>query len=432
MKFVLIDPEGIVPGMNTGLGYLSSSLKNAGHDVKVVDLNNMRGRKRLSKAVADADVVGISIKSFTLRPALEISQLVRKYNPNAKIIAGGPHVTIDGLNFMKSNDVFDYAVVGEGESTITELADAISGKKDINDVKGVIYRNNGIVQNENRPWNNNIDQIAFPDYSVFDSAKNGIAVYPLVTSRGCPYNCSYCSVGNVIGRSWRAREPINVITELEEAKEKYKSKEFRILDDNFTLSVQRAKQFCHLLNENNVRMGWSCPNGIRADKLDNELLALMKSSGCHTISLGIESGDLDVFANIDKGEKLEDIERAVKMIKENKMRVEGFFIIGLPGSTYEKDKKSIDFAKKLRLDSASFGILVPYPGTRVWDWAKTNTISLGDWKDGFHVGASKPIFETNDYKAKDMVKLYYIANLKMLKTTNLPKAVKIYVKSLFN
>ncbi len=437
MKFVLIDPEGIVSGVNTGLGYIASALKKHNHNVVVLDFNNKHGNveERLQKAVEEADIIGISIKSFTLTSALDIVEKIKETGFSGKLVAGGPHITLDGKNFMQENEDFDYAIVGEGEETIIELVQIIEGKIDAKDVQGLIYRKGNTIVNENRPWNNKIDKIEFPDYTCFDSVdKNGIESYPLVTSRGCPYECSYCSVGNVIGKSWRSRSPESVVEELEQAKKKYSSAEFKVLDDNFTLGLQRAKDVCKLLIEKDVFMGWSCPNGIRADKIDNELLDLMKKSGCHTISIGVESGDMDVFKRINKGENLEDVEKAIRMIKKHEIRVEGFFIIGLPGSTYDKDKESIKFAKTLELDSASFGILVPYPGTPIWDWAQNDpkVRMLGDWKDAFHIGAKeKAIFETDSYKAKEMVKLYYIANLKMLKKKNIPKAVKIFVKSLF-
>ena len=226
----------------------------------------------------------------------------------------------------------------------------------------------------------------------------------------------------MIGKKWRARSPKNVINELIQAKEKYQSKEFKILDDNFTLNMNRIKDICQLLINEKISLGWSCPNGIRVDNLDKESLRLMKESGCYSISFGIESGNEEVFDRINKGEKLADIENAVRIAKNIGLEVNGFFIIGLPGSTYEKDKESMEFAKKLKLNSAQFGILVPYPGTAVWKWINRNknVKILMDWKKGFHIGFKpSPVFETTDYTAKEMLKAFYLANLKFMKTKNL-------------
>ena len=420
MKIVLIDPHGFSDGLNTGLGYLSAVLDN--YDVKIIDFNNKPGNeKRRLRIVKDADIIGISIKSYTLQDSLKTASLIKEINKNALLVAGGPHVTLDGYNFLKENPDFNVAILGEGEEVFPEIALG----KNLQEIEGIIFRNDAIVINERRRWIDDLDRLPFPKYDNFDSViadNNKIEPYPLVTSRGCPFSCIYCSVGNVIGKKWRARSPKNVINELIHAKEKYQSKEFRILDDNFTLDMKRVKDICQLLIDEKINLRWGCPNGIRADNLDEGLLKLMKESGCYSISFGIESGNEEVFDRINKGEKLGDIENAVRIAKKIGLEVNGFFIIGLPGSTYEKDKESMEFAKKLKLNSASFGILVPYPGTDVWEWINNdkNVKILMDWRKGFHIGFKPaPVFETNDYKAKEMLKAFYLANLKFMKSRSL-------------
>jgi len=430
MKIVLIDPRGFSDGLNTGLGYLAAILKE--HDVAVVDFNNKLGNEesRLS-AVKDADVVGMSVKSFTLNEALRLAEIVRKINPNVKLIAGGPHITIDGYNFLKENMIFDIGVIGEGEAPFFEIA---SGKKQ-EDVKGIVFRKGeDVVVNDAYGWISNLDALPFPDYSVFDSVGDGIASYLLVTSRGCPYSCTYCSVGNVIGKKWRARSPKNIIAELVQAKEKYRSEAFKVLDDDFTLDIKRAKEICRLLIDSKLEMRWSCPNGIRADRLDEELVSLMQQSGCNFVSIGIESGDAEVFEKIKKGEKLGDVEKAVNMLKSAGIKVHGFFIIGLPGSTYKKDRESANFGKNIGLDSASFGILVPYPGTEVYTILKNDKSVrwLDDWKHGFHIGFKpKSVFETMQYTAKEMKKAYYLNNMAFMKLRDIPVLMKLLLKSAF-
>jgi len=432
MKIVLIDPKGLTSGLNSGLGYLSSALED--FEVETLDFNNMYGneKKRLELA-KNADIIGISIKSFTLNNAVKLASELRNINKNALIVAGGPHITIDGHNFMKENGSFDMSVFGEGEKNIADVASGKDKKK----INGLLYRDGGkIVCNAKNPWIEDINKLPFPDYSIFDSvkAKSGIIEdYPLVTSRGCPYQCTYCSVGTVIGKKWRTRSPENIIKELESAKNKYSSKKFRILDDDFTLDMKRAKELCQMMIDEKISMHWSCPNGIRADRLDEELISLMKDSGCYSISLGIESLVPDVFERITKGEKIEDIKHAVSMIKNADIGVNGFFIIGLPGSTYKKDRETMKEAKKLKLDSASWGILVPYPGTKIWKWVNSDKSVhiLRDWKEGFHVGFKpKPVFETDDYKVKERVKAYRLANLMFMGRKGLASASKLFFKGL--
>ncbi len=434
MKVVLIDPKGVWEGLNNGLASIAAMIRND-HSVSVLDFVNRSGdlEKRL-EVVKDADIVGISMKSFTLTESIMVAHCVRQLNKSVKIVAGGPHVIVDGLNLMKDNNVFDMAVRGEAEVSFKELTDG----KQPEEIGGLIYRENGeIKQVPQNGWIINLDELPFPNYDDFDSVNiNGeiqkIENWPLVTSRGCPYTCSYCNVPVVIGRKFRTRSGKNILNELRYAKEKYGSEEFKVLDDNFTLLMDRAKDVCRLFVNEKLNMKWTCPNGIRADRLDEELCRLMKEAGCYSMSIGVESGDPEVFDKIKKGEKLEDVERGIRFAQAAGIKVHGFFIIGLVGSTYEADKRSIEFAKRMGI-SASWGILVPYPGTEVWEQVRQdkNVRMLRDWKEGFHIGARpKPVFDTAEYTAEERVKAYYLANMSTIKKKDIPRAAKMVIKGL--
>lgn len=435
MKIVFIDPKGVWEGLNNGIACIAASVRND-HEVKVIDfVNQNKGRleERL-EPVKDAEFVGISIKSFTMLESIMVAKKVRELNPNARIVAGGPHIIVDGFNFMQENPIFDLAVIGEAELTFKEL---LSGK-DFAQIAGVIYRENGeLKQNPMQRWIADLDNLPFPTYDDFDSVNydgkiHPIDVWSLVTSRGCPYTCSYCNVPVVIGRKFRTRSGSNIMDELLYAKEKYGSKEFKILDDNFTLLMDRAKDICKLFIDENLDMKWTCPNGIRADRLDEELCKLMREAGCYSMSIGVESGDPEVFDKIKKGERLVDVERGIKLAQAAGIKVHGFFIIGLVGSTYEADMRSVEFTKRLGI-SASWGILVPYPGTEVWEQVKAdkNTRMLRDWKDGFHIGARpKPVFDTAQYTAEERVRAYYKANMLTIKKRDIPRAAKMIIKGL--
>src|SRR3989344_5726381 len=434
MKIVFIDPKGVWEGLNNGLAYIAAGIR-ADHEVRVVDFVNKSGNvKERLETVKDADFVGISMKSFTLDESIMAAKMVREISPGTKLIAGGPHVMVDGLNLMKENAIFDLAVFGEAERTFKEL---LSGKP-LNEIKGIIYRNGDeVVKNAPKEWEADLDALPFPIYDDFDSVNNEgridqIETWPLVTSRGCPYTCTYCNVPTVIGRKFRTRSGENILAELRYAQERYGSKEFKVLDDNFTLQMDRAKDICRLFIKEGLDMKWTCPNGIRADRLDEELCGLMKEAGCYAISLGVESGDPVVFDKIKKGEKLEDVERGIKLAKAAGIKVHGFFIIGLVGSSYDADKRSIEFAKRVGI-SASWGILVPYPGTEVWEEIKKDpdTRLHRDWKEGFHIGARpKPVFDTKEYTADERVKLYYLANMSTIKKKDIPRAAKMIIKGL--
>lgn len=434
MKIVFIDPKGVWEGLNNGIASIASNIRQNA-DVKVIDFVNKSGNfeKRMS-AVRDADFIGISMKSFTLQESIMVAKRAREINPHAVIIAGGPHVMVDGYNLMKENPVFDLAVMGESELIFKEILEG----KPHSGIKGLVYREgNEIKQNQQSSWITELDSLPFPNYDDFDSVNiNGkihdIENWPMVTSRGCPYTCTYCNVPMVIGRKFRTRSGKNILEELWYAQEKYQSSEFKVLDDNFTLLMDRAKDICRLFIDEKLDMKWTCPNGIRADRLDQELCNLMKEAGCYSMSIGVESGDAEVFDKIKKGEKLEDVERGIKLAQNAGIKVHGFFIIGLVGSTYEADKRSIEFAKRMGI-SASWGILVPYPGTEVWEQVKAdqNSNILRDWKEGFHIGAKpKVVFDTPEYSAEERLKAYYLANMKTIKKKDIPRAAKMIVKGL--
>jgi radical SAM superfamily enzyme YgiQ (UPF0313 family) len=412
-NITFIDPPGISKGLNIGLAYLAAVLNNEGRNVTVVDLNNRNDAAsgRIS-AISHSDLVGFSIKSFTLRSCMEISSQIPK--DKRLFIAGGPHITLDGVNFLNSNPEFDFGVRGEGEETLPEI---IRGETP-NKIKGIVYRDpsEGVVATEKRAFVRDLDKLPFPDYSGFDSLANGrIATYPLITSRGCPFPCKYCSVGRVMGMPWRERSPKNVIEELLQAKEKYRISHFDVLDDNFTLGVKRAKDICQLLMDENVQLSWGCPNGVRADRLDDELLGLMKRSGCESISIGIESCNPTVFESINKSEKLDTIFNSIKLAKEKGIRVNGFLIVGLPDSTYDLDKDSLSRAQKLNLDGAQFSMFVPYPGTAFWETMTKNpeVKMLRPWYDGFNPAGVAPhaVFETTKYTEKEKLRMFYFSNL---------------------
>ena len=436
MKVVFVDPKGVWEGLNNGIASIAASIRDE-HTVHVVDFVNRSGNldKRLESA-RDADFVGISMKSFTLDESIMVANMVKKLNPKTKIIAGGPHVMVDGYNLLVDNPVFDMGVFGEAEYVFREI---LSGKEP-SEITGLIHRKDGkVVQNHASEWISDLDSLPFPNYDDFDSVNiNGeiqkIENWPLVTSRGCPYTCTYCNVPTVIGRKFRTRSGENILAELRYAQEKYSSKEFKVLDDNFTLQMDRAKDICRLFIEENLDMKWTCPNGIRADRLDEELCSLMKQAGCYAMSIGVESGDPEVFDKIRKGEKLADVERGIRLAQAAGIKVHGFFIIGLIGSTYEADKRSMEFAKRLGI-TASWGILVPYPGTEVWEQVKKDSSArvLRDWKEGFHIGARpKPVFDTAEYTAEERVRAYYYANMTTIKKKDIPRAAKLVIKGLIS
>jgi len=195
------------------------------------------------------------------------------------------------------------------------------------------------------------DALPFPNYELFDSfdifLKNwqtGFWAYTIMTSLGCPYGCTYCAAHN---RNWLSRSSENCYQELKQAKDKWRIKSFKILDDCFNFKEDRVIELCNLIKPLNLK--WSCVNGLRADKFTEKMAKAMQKSGCRQIGFGVESINNEVLKNINKGETFQQIEKAVEVARKYFKRITGFFIIGLPGSSYEKDLASLAWAKKMRL-----------------------------------------------------------------------------------
>lgn len=413
MRIALIDPQGINSGLNIGLGILSACFLKDGYEVRVIDLNNNpENVKNRIKGILGFEIIGISVKSFTYKSARGI---VRSLGRN-DIICGGPHITLDGINFLKENSEFKFGIIGEAEESLPGLLKAINTHLPLEQVRGIVYRSDSageICLSERRDFIADIDSLPLPDYSCFDSVGKKIFDYPVLTSRGCPYACIYCCVGKVSGMKMRYRSIENVILEIEQAKVRYGFAQFCILDDNFTFDVERAKDFCRLILKDKMNLTWSCPNGIRADRLDEELVSLMKSSGCRYVSIGIESLDEEVYSNIKKQETLEDIKKAIVFLNKYKIKVNGFLLIGLPKDTPLKTRESIKKSRQIGLDTAHWNMFVPYPGTEVWKWLNKEARIIRDWKEGFHFGPNpKPTFETRIFKEKEMITMYKAANIK--------------------
>jgi anaerobic magnesium-protoporphyrin IX monomethyl ester cyclase len=395
MKVLLIDPPGWQKhSLSLGLAYLAGSVRAAGFDVQILDMNNhVYSDERLKKLIMDYNpqVIGISVKTATANVSAQIIRKLKNIFPKITYVAGGPHITLCGNEFLQESPQIDLGVIGEGEDSFVQLIKNIkAGGKDISKISGICYRENGNLV-FNTYENPDISKLPLPDFESVKDMDFTDFRYPLLTSRGCPHGCIFCCVGLISGKKWRAREPQVVVNELLQAKENYQISLFEIMDDNFTLDIERAKKICRLIVKKKLNLNWWCHNGLRADRLDQELLNLMKKAGCTSIALGIESGDESVFNNINKGEKLSDIVKAVKMTQKAGMRCVGYFIVGLPGDSPESSKKSVRFQRCLGLSDYKYNILVPYPGTRIGQLVKEKGRLLTDIKGTYHFADSLKI-----------------------------------------
>jgi radical SAM superfamily enzyme YgiQ (UPF0313 family) len=422
-KVILIDSLGWQDGLfNLGLAYLAAGLKAAGHEAEVIDLNNrFRTPSQIAAAIRgrNPQYIGFSVKSATFANAVELHKTLLNVCPEVTYIYGGPHITLLGESILdETPPAFFFR--GEAEFSLAEFVTRhCKGQTDFGDIPGIVYRNaRGQVHVSEIRFHCNLDDLPLPDFSVFDTFES-FKTYPLLTSRGCPYRCTYCSVPAISGRKWTARSVESVMLELDHAVNVLKMNSAVVVDDNFTLNRGRAESICRAIIERGYRFTWSCGNGIRADRIWPELARLMFEAGCREVAFGIESWDPEILAGLSKGEERHEIQRGIEIVRAAGMKVTGFFMIGLPGSTYRKDLRSLAVAKRLQLNNYYFGLTVPYPGTALWQWAQKNARFLIPWQNSYHIsevfrdGLERikldPVFDTPEYPAEQRKKMFQIA-----------------------
>ena len=377
-KFVLKDKLGIT-SIPLGLAYLASFIERDNHKIRIVDSATLRYKIQDVKEEIERfnpEIIGVTATTSSIYDAYEVAKIAKEVNPGVKVVMGGPHVSFTVEETLKECPFVDIVVRGEGEETFRELVGYFeSSRGDISslkEIRGIAFRNNGkIIQTEPRPFIKNLDNIPFPAYHLLPMEKyslEGKRFAAIMTSRGCPFSCIFCSSSQLFGKIWRARSPENVIEEIKLLKDKYGVREIEFLDDTFTLNKKRAKRICDLLIKEDLGVSWSCSS--RVDTIDESLIEKLKKAGCHTIYLGIESGSQEILNIISKGITLTQAERAINLIKKVNLNTFGSFIIGIPGETVKTIKKTIDFAKKLSPSFAQFTICTPYPGTKLFEIAK--------------------------------------------------------------
>jgi anaerobic magnesium-protoporphyrin IX monomethyl ester cyclase len=349
------------------LGYIGAFLHSKGYKAKLIDSNYSDQDPYQVLKNAKGSIVGISCESKNAEEALDLAGYA-KTRGNI-VVMGGLHVSLIKERILE-NSYVDYGVYGDGELSFYNLIQSLEGCFPLCEVPGLIFRKGADVVVNAKYHVADLDDLVFPDYRLMGI--NKIINYPLITSRDCPYECNYCTVGSISHGKWRARSPENIVSELKLAKERYGIKTFTVFDENFSHDIERVKVFCYRLLKENLILPWGIMEGVRADKMDRELLILLKAAGCNSLIYGIESADEAVFKNVSKGVRLTDIERAIQLAKSVNMQVGGYFVVGLPGSTFASEMKSIRFALKHRLKPTTFWMAIPYYNTGLYKWVLNN------------------------------------------------------------
>lgn len=363
-----------------GAVLLSTILKETGNEVKafIEDIAEPDW-----SYIESSDIVCISTITSTSKRAYRIADRLRR--KSIPVIMGGAHPS-----FLPEEAIehADYIVRGEGDITLPELISYITnGKPDITSINGLSYKdkNGFLINNPSRTFIENLDLLPFPDFNLVHKW-NSSNIYPISTSRGCPFNCRFCSVIPMFGRKYRFRSVESVLKELKYLNSFSKKSKF-FVDDNFTANKERTKELLRALISEHISFRWSAQ--VRTDVAkDEELLQLMADSGCDTVHVGFESVNQKTLEAYNKKQNIEEIIHCIRAVKDHGIEIHGMFVFGADTDNLDTIKKTADFAINLGIDTIQFLMLTPLPGTQVFHEMKESDRLLHiDWSkyDGHHV-----------------------------------------------
>ena len=374
---------GAIYSPHLGLATIAGPLVAGGHEVRIADLNKVPEAAFLEDLRRFVPhYVGISFSTILSAEAYRLAKLIKETDDKIVVISGGVHSSSMPEDVLAFSPV-DIVCMGEADYSIVEIVEG----RPLEKIAGIAFRRDGksVVTPQREPIKD-LDALAFPAWRLFDLreyrttellARENPAGW-IETSRGCPYGCIYCNK-NVFGRNFRAKSVKRVVDEMAYMLD-CGFREIHISDDCFTVDLDRAKGICAEIIKRKLRFSWATVTGIRADRVDQELLTLMKRAGCYRVFFGIETGSDEVLKIINKGETCDDVRRAVLMSKKAGLEVHGFFMLALPGETEKTMRETIDFAKELDLDMAKLAITVPLPSTPYFEQLdKAGRIKTKEW-----------------------------------------------------
>lgn len=387
MKVVLINPPDIsvikgIPRMGgtlfgepLGLAYLASVLERAGFQVDIIDYVGLGMERTLNweyicKSLENSspDILGITTTTAKLMSVIILAKKFKQFHKIPVILGGHGVFSIEKMILQRVHEI-DVVVTGEGEKTIVELVKGYQEKSSLAGIKGIFFRHDGkIIENQPRPFIKNLDAIPFPARHLLPMEtylRSGIT--QVITSRGCPHSCIFCSSSLFWGHRFRARSAKNVVDEIQYIYENYKKqglKSFYYGDDNFTANKKRVLEICNLILERKLEhLNWICQ--VRVDCADEELFQAMRNAGCQMIEIGVESGSNEVLRIIKKKITTDMVKKCVKIAHDVGIKVHANFIIGLPGDSKETIQQTVKFSDEVAFDQMAFQTTQVYPSTEL-------------------------------------------------------------------
>lgn len=399
MRVLLLKPSNLSDHIqpSLGLGYLAAQIRKD-HEVKIVDCikEHLPGPQLLPVLESfKPDVVGCQCYSMDLpmlKPAL---QTVKSFNKNIVTIVGGAHPTAAPQHTLKYfAGLADFIFVGEGEIGFPIFLRELHapGGPELRKAPGLGWMEDGKLRLNPKAQVENLDDLGMPAWDLimpesYPFSPHGVVcrdfpIAPVMATRGCPYMCTFCSSANT---KLRKRSVSLVLDEVRLLQKEHGIREFHMVDDNFTLDMDYAKEFARALLDNNIKAHWATPNGVRLERLDKPLLELLKKAGFYSLSVGIESGSDRIRIKMKKGSNVAKIRKDLRMVQEvGGIDVTGFFILGFPTETAADIETTIRFSQELPLTRATFHSFIPLPGTEVWkEMELSGELDRVDWERYF-------------------------------------------------
>ncbi len=367
---------------------IAALLRSKGFEVKLLDCmaENLSVEAALRQLVYfKPKLVILNFSTTTFNADGDFTLRLKKLLPKSHLAAIGVHATtLPELTLIET--ALDSIIRGEPEMTALDLAREIKGKERLRSVRGLSYRGNPtFVNNPARPWIENLDSLPFPARDLLKNDRYKMPIYNrpytlVITARGCPNNCSFCTANLYYGTKIRMRSPENVLDEVEEILKVFKIRDITFWADTFTFDRNYVLKICQGIKERRLNFRWMC--NARVDRVDLDLLKVMRETGCQIISYGVESGVQKILNRIGKNITLAQVRQAFSWTRKAGIESAAHIIFGLPGETEETIKKTIRFVKEINPDYIQFYSAIPFPGTRFYDEAsRKGWITSKDWRD---------------------------------------------------
>ncbi len=371
-----------------GIASIVAYLKSKGFDASLLDMQALlMDERELAEKLFETrpDIIGITAMTTTFPAALRTAKITKIALPDAKVVLGGVHPTIEPRTTLENRYV-DFVVRGEGEVVIEQLVTELEKGGNIDQIEGLCYKQNGDIKIKNKSPLIDINTLPMPDYGSFPAIEyikhnqslRGIRCISVLATRGCPYPCSFCAVKQTMGTRWRAKSPEKVTDELEYLKNKYDLEGFWFKDSILNMNRKWTSQLCEEILKRKLDIVWQC--NTRVDLIREEELKLMVKAGLTELDLGIETGNPNSLKTLKKKVTIEQTKEAVRLAKKY-VKVFGFFMIGIPGETIDDVRMTFDLAQELELDRSTWSIFQPLPGSELYETAlKGGIIKKEDWR----------------------------------------------------